>query len=134
MSKYIFFDTTLRDRFLAFVAEHGIPSDTRPDPMEGFRVTLPDALPDDLEDIFEAQYDRLMDEQQRLVEAEDDQDRTLMGVDITLPDGRACVVRLPPLLARRLCDHFSGEEIHTLVAEIAASVLEPTTGPICCER
>jgi Na+-translocating ferredoxin:NAD+ oxidoreductase RnfG subunit len=134
MSEYIFFDPTLRDRFLTLVADHRIQADTRPDPIEGFLVILPEALPDEIDEALEEEYERLMDEQQQLVEAGDEQDRTVMGVDITLPDGRACVVQLPPIFARRLCDHFSGDEIRMLVTEIAASVLDPATGPLCRER
>jgi hypothetical protein len=134
MSEYIFFDAGLRDRFLTFVAEHGIPGDSRPDAIDGFLVILPETLPDELAQVVEEQYERLMDEQQQLVESEDDEDRTVMGIDVTLPDGRSCLVRLQPLFARRLCDHFSGEEIRALVAEIAASVLAPAKGPLCCER
>lgn len=134
MSEYIFFEDDLRDHFLAFVAEHHVQASTHPDKIAGHVVTLPEDLPDDLEDAFEAEYGRLMDEQQKLIEAGDGEDRTLMGVDITLPDGRACVVRLPPEFARRLCNHFSGDEIQALVAAIAQDVIEPVTGPICRER
>ncbi|MBI4995552.1 MAG: hypothetical protein HZC22_01345 [Rhodocyclales bacterium] len=134
MSEYIFFEDDLRDRFLVFVAGRRVQATTRPDKIAGHVVTLPEGLSDDLEDAFEAEYGRLMDEQQRLVEAEDDADRTLLGVDITLPDGRPCTVRLPPDFARRLCNHFSGEEIQAMVATIARDVLDPTAGPICRER
>jgi hypothetical protein len=116
------------------VAEHRIQADTRPDLLEGFLVILPDLLPDAIEEAIEEEYQRLMDEQQRLVEAADDEDHTLMGVDITLPDGSPCVVALPPEFARRLYDHFSGDELRMLVTEIAESVLDPQTGPICCRR
>ena len=134
MSEYIFFDPKLRDRFITVVAEHGIQSETRPDRLEGFLVTLPDLLPDDIEESIEEEYQRLMDEQQQLVEAADDADHTLMGVDITLPDGSPCVVALSPEFARRLYDNFSSDELRALVTEIAASVLDPQTGPICCRR
>jgi hypothetical protein len=134
MSEYIFFEDDLRDRFLAFVAEHRIQAATRPDRIAGHVVALPDDLSDELEDAFEAEYGRLMDEQQLLVEAADSEDRTLLGVDITLPDGKACTVRLPPDFARRLYNHFSGEEIQALVTAIARDVIEPVTGPICRER
>jgi hypothetical protein len=134
MSEYIFFDATLRDRFMKAVAEHHIQATTRPDPLEGFLVILPEMLPDDIEDALEEEYQRLMDEQQQLVEAADDEDHTLMGIDIALPDGAPCVVALPPEFARRLYEHFSHEELRTLVTQIAASVLDPQTGPICCRR
>jgi hypothetical protein len=134
MSEYIFFEDDLRDRFLAFVADRRVQASTRPDKIAGHVVTLPENLADELEDAFEAEYGRLMDEQQLLVEAADGEDRTLLGVDITLPDGKACTVRLPPDFARRLCNHFSGEEIQALVTAIARDVIEPVTGPICRER
>lgn len=133
MSEYIFFDPALRDRFIAFASAQGIHPDTRPDKVAGYLVILPDSLPEDIEDALEDEYDQLMDEQQQLVEAEDGEDKTLMGVDITLPDGQACVVRLPPDFARRLCAHFSGDEIRAMVTAIAADIAEPTTGPICCK-
>jgi len=134
MSEYIFFEDDLRDRFLAFAAERRIPAGTHPDKIAGHVVTLPENLSDDIEDAFEAEYGRLMDEQQLLVEAEDGEDRTLLGVDITLPDGRPCTVRLPPDFARRLCNHFSGEEIQAMVATIAQDILDPAAGPLCRER
>lgn len=134
MSEYIFFDATLRDRFIDAVAEHGIQADSRPDPLEGFLVILPEMLPDETEEAVEEEYQRLMDEQQQLVEAADEEDHTLMGVDITLPDGGPCVVALPPEFARRLYEHFSHDELRTLVTKIAESVLDPQSGPICCRR
>jgi hypothetical protein len=134
MSEYIFFEDDLRDRFMAFVAKHQVQATTHPDKIAGHVVILPENLPDDLEDGFEVEYGRLMDEQQELVEAEDGEDRTLLGVDITLPDGRPCTVRLPPDFARRLCNHFSGEEIQAMVATIAKDILDPAAGPICRER
>jgi hypothetical protein len=134
MSEYIFFEDDLRKRFLAFVAEHGVQAETYPDRIAGHVVVVPEDLSDDLEDAFEVEYGRLMDEQQELVEAEDGEDRTLLGVDITLPDGTPCTVRLPPDFARRLCNHFTGEEIQSMVSTIARDILDPVTGPLCRER
>ncbi|MBU1237640.1 MAG: hypothetical protein KJ634_03380 [Gammaproteobacteria bacterium] len=134
MNDYIFFDEGLRDRFLAFVAEHGLEARTEADRIDGHLVIVPDQLTDDLQDTLDDEYDRLMDEQQEIVEAEDEQDHTLMGVDITLPDGTPCTVRLPPELGRRLCENFSGEEIRALATAIAADAVNPASGPICCER
>ena len=131
-NEYIFFDATLRDRFVSFVAGHGIPSQTRPDAMEGFVVALPDDLADELEDVIEAEYATLMEEQCSLVEAADGENaRALMAVAITLPDGQPGVVRIPARYVRRLFAHFSAEEVHELVAAIAQSVANPVAGPLC---
>jgi len=131
-NEYIFFDAALRDRFVGFVAGHGIPTQSRPDAMEGFVVALADDLTDELEDALEAEYATLMAEQVDLVEAaEGDMARALMAVAITLPDGQPGVVRIPARYARRLFEHFSADEVHELVGAIAQAVANPVTGPLC---
>lgn len=131
-SEYIFFDCALRDRFLAFVAGLGLVGETRADAMEGYVVALPDDLTDAVADSVEAEYDLLMDEQRDLIDAAGDGDeRDLMGVDVELPDGSPCMVRLPAPLARRLFEHFDAEEIHGLVSAIAAAVAQPSAAPLC---
>lgn len=132
MNGYIFFDADLGERFLAFAAGRGVAGSMRTDPMGGHVVELPDDLPDEIEEAIEDEYERLMDEQRDLVEAEEGNDaRDLMGVSVALPDGRTCVVRLPADYARRLVEHFSFEEIQELVAVIARGVLQPVDGPLC---
>ena len=131
-NEYIFFDRSLCDRFVRFVAGCGIASEVRPDEMDAFVVDLPDGLAEDLEESVEAEYEALMDEQRGLVEAgEGDEARDLMGITVTLPDGRPCVVRLPAAYARRLFKHFSVEEIHALVSAVARDVADPNTAPLC---
>ncbi len=131
-TEFIFFDAALRDRFIQFAAARHIIAGTRPDAIEGDVVELPDDLGDDLVDALEAEYETLMDEQMALVEANEVADaRDVLGVNVTLPDGRACTVRLPAALARRLFASFAPEEIHELVGAVAASVANPVAGPLC---
>lgn len=131
-NEYIFFDAALRDRFVGFLADRGIPSELRADAMDGFVVALADDLDDEVEDAIEDEYTTLMEAQRDLAEAADgDQALALMAVAITLPDGRPGVVRIPARHARRLFAHFSVEEVHELVGAIAQSVANPVTGPLC---
>ncbi|MDD5249389.1 MAG: hypothetical protein PHY45_10410 [Rhodocyclaceae bacterium] len=131
-TEFIFFDAGLRDRFIQFAAARGIVGGVRADAIEGDVVELPDELGDEVAAALEIEYESLMDEQMALVEANEDADAPdVLGVDVTLPDGSACTVRLPPALARRLFDVFAPAEIHELVGAIAASVANPTTGPLC---
>lgn len=132
MNEYIFFDEALRDQFLSFLHQRGIDATTEPDRITGHVVRLADDIDDDLGDVIDEHYDALMDTQQELIEAEDADEHTTMGVDITLPDGQPCVVRIPSELGRRLCQHFSGEEIRTLATAIAADAVAPSSTPICC--
>ena len=132
MIEYIFFDEGLRDRFLKVVAAQGIASEVRADQIEGFLVVLSEDLADEVVDLLEDEYDVLMVEQRCLVESLDgDKARTLMGVNITLPDGQQRMVPLPAIYARRLYEHFTIEEIQQCVSGIAESVLKPDAGSLC---
>ena len=132
MIEYIFFDEGLRDRFLKVVVAPGIASEVRADQIEGFLVVLSEDLADEVVDLLEDEYDVLMVEQRCLVESLDgDKARTLMGVNITLPDGQQRMVPLPAIYARRLYEHFTIEEIQQCVSGIAESVLKPDAGSLC---
>ncbi|MCF8151178.1 MAG: hypothetical protein K9K30_00635 [Burkholderiaceae bacterium] len=129
---YIFFDSGLCDRFLRFVIEQGIPGETRADNMDGFVVTVPGNLADELEEVLEQEYETLMDEQRDLVDAaESATTHSLMAVGAQLPDGREISVRIPAAYARRLYAQFSLEEIRELVSAIAADAINPSDGPLC---
>jgi hypothetical protein len=129
---YILFDALLCRRFEKFIADRGLKGEVRPDPIEGFVVTLRDDLPDDVEQAIEDEYDALMTEQAGLIEAAGDSgERTLMRVVATLADGSSRLVQLPAAQARRLFEHFSVEEIHDLVSAIVQSAMNPVEGPMC---
>jgi hypothetical protein len=135
-SEYIFFDDALSQRFVDFLKLHGLPGNLRPDAMGGTVVSLSDehaeSVTDELEDLLEAEYWRLMHEQRQALEtSESEDDRGLMGVIATLPDGQTRTIRLPAAYARRLVEHFTVPEIHDLVSVIARDVVIPVTGPLC---
>jgi len=129
---YMFFNEALRDRFVAFVTEHGISSTVREDVIDGFVVELPDALNDDLQDTVEAEYDSIMDAQMLLAESDTDLiSHAVAGVTVTLADGTTRAIRIPPTIARRLSEHFTPEEVHEIATAIAESVENPIDGPLC---
>ncbi len=130
--EYMFFDETLRDRFVGFLAERGIASRARHDEIEGFVVELDGELADADVERIEAEYETLMDEQMILAESKEGWvSHRVAGVTVALDDGRSCMVRLPGALARRLLEHFTAEEVHDLVQAIARNVENPLEGPLC---
>ena len=130
--EYIFFNERFRDIFVQFALSRGIASETRKDEMEGFVVALPYDLNDAVSQAIDAEYELLMEQQDALAEAEEGWITSdAMGVEIKLADGRPCVVRIPAAFIRRLTEHFSPEEIHSLVSAIAQGVEKPIEGPIC---
>lgn len=131
-SEYVFFEESLRDRFVTFAGVHGLAGAVRADPIAGWVVELPDDVPDDARTAIEAEYDAVMDLQRERIDAADDaQARDLMSVNVTLPGGRPCLVRLPAAYGRRLVEHFTFDEIHELVTIIARNVADPVDGPMC---
>lgn len=131
-SEYVFFDESLSRRFAQFAVEQGVAGTVHADEMGSYIVALPDEIGDDLDERLEAKYDALMDEQRQLVEADEGEEaRHLMGVTVTLADGRSCLVRLPADYGQRLCQHFSPREIHDIVTAIARELADPISGPLC---
>jgi DhnA family fructose-bisphosphate aldolase class Ia len=131
-NEYIFFDQSLCHRFVQFATDHGLASTVRPDTMQGSVVELSEDLSEALEDSIEDEYETLMLEQMSLLEADDSEsDRSVLGINVELASGQTCVVRLPPVLGRRLFEHFSTEEIHDLVNAVVHSVQSPSQGPLC---
>jgi len=130
--EYMFFDEALRDRFVAFVAAHGIASTIRQDEIAGFVIELPDNLDDLLQQAIEAEYESIMDEQ--MLRAESDTELVshhATGITVTLSDGTTRAVRIPPPIARRLLEHFSPKEVHEIASAIAQSIEHPVDGPLC---
>ena len=131
-NEYIFFDEGLRERFIALTSHHGLQADWREDAMDGYVVSLADELNDALEEELEAAYDALLAEQRDLVDTGDGADALrVMGVNIQHPDGSTQVVRVPGEYALRLVEHFTLDEIRSLVTAIAGEVLAPHGGPLC---
>ena len=130
--EYMFFNESLRDRFMAFVSEYGITSTMRQDTIAGFVVELPDGLADDLQDTVDDEYDSIMDEQMLLAEADEGLvSHHAFGVTVTLEDGTTRAVRIPPAVARRLLEHFTPDEVHEIATAIVQSAENPIDGPIC---
>lgn len=125
MLEYIFFDTGLRDQFVAYADSLGLTCELRDDAL-GLVVALDEeSLNDELEDLLEAQYEQLEEQQAELLTQEVGGLQQLAGFRINLPDGQSCQVPLPPELANRLMASFSLEEIQTLLDTVARSVLDP---------
>lgn len=130
--EYLFFNTALRDRFVAFAAARDIAATMRQDAIAGFVVELPDSLADAQIAGIEAEYALIMDEQMLLAESDAEWvSHHAVGIRVTLADGSMRAIRIPPAIARRLFEHFSSDEIHEIASAIAHSVENPVDGPIC---
>jgi len=131
-NEYIFFDADLRDRFMQELSQRGLACETRDDAIAGFVVALGTEPEEDTLDELEDEYEELMNEQMLRAEARPDWvSHRVAGVPITLSDGSPCTVRLPPVVARKLLEHFSTADVNEIVTAIAHSLENPVDGPLC---
>lgn len=129
MIEYIFFDGTLRDKFLAFAEQRDVPCTASDDSM-GLLVSIPEDIPEDVSDEIEEYYESLEDEQEALSKAKGDLNR-LAGFNFSLPDGQQRMLPLPSDMANRLLEHFSMEEVQTLLNATAECTLNPNSEHLC---
>lgn len=128
MLEYMFFDERIRERFGEFLKAKGVEysfSDK-----DGLIVMVPEDLSEELDDLIDEQYEKLL---QETAEQLEDQviDRSAAGVCVQLSDGRPCQVRIDPALLARMLGCITLEELRDLVQEIAVAVENPDDRPIC---
>ena len=129
MIDYIFFAAALRDRFVAFAAQHSVPCLLRDDPM-GLVVEIPEDLPEVLADELEDFYAVLEREQEKMSLTDGELNR-LAGFGFKLPDGQARLVPVAADMANRLLENFTLEEIQGLLNAVARYALEPPNEHLC---
>lgn len=129
MIEYIFFEASLRDKFVAHAAQRGVPCTASDDTM-GMVVAIPEDLPEELSDEMESFYERLEHEQEGMSLAEGDLHR-LAGFGFKLPDGQARLLPLDTDMANRLMANFTLAEIQELLNAVARYALEPPNEHLC---
>lgn len=129
MIEYIFFDAALRDKFVAFSEQHGVPCTASEDSM-GLTVAIPEDIAEDVSDEIEDYYETLEDEQEELSKANGELNR-IAGFNFSLPDGQQRMLPLPSEMANRLLANFSMEEIQGLLNAVAERTLNPNSEHLC---
>ena len=130
MDEFIFFDASLRDRFVEHAGKLDVACELRDDTM-GLVVAVSEELADDVVDDLEAYYDELQDEQADLMSRTEGGLGKLAGFKLVLPDGQTCMVPLQTDMANRLLACFSLEEIQILFDTVARSALDPGNSHLC---
>jgi hypothetical protein len=129
MIEYIFFDASLRDRFLAYAELRGVPCSATDDPM-GMVVEIPEDISDEMSDEIESFYETLERAQEEISKKGGDLNR-LAGFRFNLPDGQSRMLPIEPDIANRLMAHFTLEEIQHLLDDVAHCTLFPNDEHLC---
>lgn len=130
MLEYVFFETSIRDKFVAFLLEHGV--DHRPGDDENLVVEVSEEIEEQLGDVIDLCYETLLQETMELMEQGDDAlEKNVAGVQVQLADGEICTVRLDPDLVGRILGCISMEELRDMVQEVARWVELKDNSPLC---
>lgn len=129
MFEYIFFDAALRDKFVSYAEQHGVPCTATEDHL-GMVVAIPEDLAEEVAEELENYYDILESAQEDLSKSEGDLKR-LAGFCFNLPDGQPRLLPLQPEMANRLMASFSLDEIQRLFEDVARCTLNPNDGHLC---
>lgn len=129
MIDYIFFEAALRDKFVAYTEQRGVPCTVTDDHM-GLVVAIPEDLPEELADDLEDYYGALENEQEELSLTNGDL-RRLVGFGFKLPDGQSRLLPVSTEMASRLLACFTLEEIQELLNSVARYALEPPNEHLC---
>ena len=130
MLEYVFFESTIRDKFVAFLLENGV--EHLPGDEENLVVEVSEEIDDAMGDAIDLCYETLLQETMELMEQGDDAlEKNVAGVQVQLADGAICTVRLDPDLVGRILGCISMEELRDMVQEVAHWVELRDNSPLC---
>lgn len=130
MLEYVFFEASLREKFVRFAAEKGVVAEKSDE--GGFMVLVPEDVADELFDELDHYYEVLLQENAEMLEGtEDALEKSAAGVQVQLADGTPCNIKFDPDVLARLLNCISLEELRDLVQAIAIRVENPDDRPIC---
>ena len=131
MLEYIFFHDEPRKQFIQYLLKQDIPYVEQDDSM-GMVVAVPEDLGEEIEELAESHYDKLMeDAEELLIEDGEAAEKDVAAITITLDDGRTIYASVSPNVINRVLGVITTQELNDLVNSIVSSVLNPDERPIC---
>lgn len=129
MLEYVFFEKSIRDKFVSFLADSSVEHRIAED---GLTVEVSEEIDETVGSAIDQQYEALLQETMELMEQGDDAlEKNVAGVQVQLSDGAICTVRLDPDLVGRILSCISMEELRDMVQEVAHWVELKDNSPLC---
>jgi hypothetical protein len=129
MLEYVFFDESIRDKFIAYLSEKAVEHRVADD---GMTVEVSEESDDATGEAVDQCYEALLQETMELMEqGEDALEKNVAGVQVQLSDGAICTVRLDPDLIGRVLGCISMEELRDMVQEVAHWIELKDNSPLC---
>ena len=131
MLEYIFFHDEPRKQFIQYLLKQDIPYVEQDDSM-GMVVAVPEDLGEEIEELAESHYDKIMeDAEELLIEDGEAAEKDVAAITITLDDGKTIYASVSPNVINRVLGVITTQELNDLVNSIVSSVLNPDERPIC---
>ena len=136
MLDYIFFDTTLTNKFKLYLSSLDIDFQTEIEhsfgSVQGEIVSISDDTDEKILSDLQSMYDNLQDELEQILEATDEGlIMNAAGMQVVLNDGKICTLRVSPDVITRILTVLEFDELQEFIDNIAKSVQDPDSGHFC---
>ncbi|MDJ0881436.1 MAG: hypothetical protein QNJ56_07275 [Gammaproteobacteria bacterium] len=132
--EFIFFHEDPYHRFKQFLREKKVPllrEDKDVTNVEGYVIVIEDNLDDALNDEIEDFYEEMMRLNERLVSTEAGDAMNIMGLAVTIQDGRSVLAAVDPAVLNKILTVVTQQELGQLVDDIVEAVENPDGRPLC---
>lgn len=134
MLEYLFFTSSVADKFIRVLKERNLDYVQEAEPMQGAIVLkIAEGVDDDLWDALDDLYDELSEEDQALLEEgiDDSGAKSAAGIYLQLLGGKQTIAQVDPDIMNKILSAITMDELNAFIDTIVRSVENPDDSPIC---
>ncbi|MEZ5453427.1 MAG: hypothetical protein R3E93_11545 [Thiothrix sp.] len=134
MLEYLFFTSSVADKFIRVLKERNLDYIQEAEPMQGAIVLkIAEGVDDDLWDALDDLYDELSEEDQALLEEgiDDSGAKSAAGIYLQLLGGKQTIAQVDPDIMNKILSAITMDELNAFIDTIVRSVENPDDSPIC---
>lgn len=134
MLEYLFFTSSVADKFIRVLKERNLDYIQEAEPMQGAIVLkIAEGVDDDLWDALDNLYDELSEEDQALLEEgiDDSGAKSAAGIYLQLLGGKQTIAQVDPDIMNKILSAITMDELNAFIDTIVRSVENPDDSPIC---
>lgn len=134
MLEYLFFTSSVADKFIKVLKERNLDYIQEAEPMQGAIVLkIAEGVDDDLWDALDDLYDELSEEDQALLEEgiDDSGAKSAAGIYLQLLGGKQTIAQVDPDIMNKILSAITMDELNAFIDTIVRSVENPDDSPIC---
>ncbi len=130
MLEYVFFHSQPFEQFVSYLRELELQPEIDIE-ADCWEARLPEDLADDLSEKIEERYDQLMELNQQLFDAEQEEGYHTAGVVVNLSDGKTVYAKVDPAALGKIMGVLTPVEFGDVVNAIVDAVEQPDERSLC---